>query len=168
LVTDLLVDYTVSWHTVKRFQNFTSAPVLEKFFRRELKQKSRRAKHPNTPPTSFKGAQVRHPQSRYLRATIQLRPLNSAGVAQPHFLIECEDLRRRDALPARPPSADLRYLVRLTHRQREVAHLVCEGESNQEIADEAGLSLPTVKQHVHAIFRKLEVTSRSRFIALMR
>jgi DNA-binding CsgD family transcriptional regulator len=46
--------------------------------------------------------------------------------------------------------------------------LVCDGQSNQEIADEAGLSLPTVKQHIHAIFRKLEVTSRSRLIALMR
>jgi hypothetical protein len=38
----------------------------------------------------------------------------------------------------------------------------------QEIADGAGLSLPTVKKHVHLIFRKLEVTSRSQLIALMR
>jgi len=30
------------------------------------------------------------------------------------------------------------------------------------------LSLPTVKKHVHLIFRKLEVTSRSQLIALMR
>src|SRR6266487_1192645 len=37
----------------------------------------------------------------------------------------------------------------------------------QEIADDAGLSLPTVK-HVHLIFRKLEVTKRSQLIALMR
>jgi hypothetical protein len=38
----------------------------------------------------------------------------------------------------------------------------------QQIADDAGLSLPTVKKHVHLIFRKLEVTSRSQLIALMR
>ena len=38
----------------------------------------------------------------------------------------------------------------------------------REIADVAGLSLPTVKKHVHLIFRKLEVTSRSQLIALMR
>jgi hypothetical protein len=38
----------------------------------------------------------------------------------------------------------------------------------QEIADDAGLSLPTVKKHIHLIFRKLEVTSRSQLIALMR
>jgi Bacterial regulatory proteins, luxR family. len=29
------------------------------------------------------------------------------------------------------------------------------------------LSLPTVKKHVHGIFRKLEVTSRSQLVALM-
>ena len=38
----------------------------------------------------------------------------------------------------------------------------------QEIADVAGLSLPTVKKHVHLIFRKLEVNSRDLLIALMR
>jgi DNA-binding CsgD family transcriptional regulator len=30
------------------------------------------------------------------------------------------------------------------------------------------LSLPMVKKHLHAIFRKLEVPSRSRLIALLR
>jgi DNA-binding CsgD family transcriptional regulator len=29
------------------------------------------------------------------------------------------------------------------------------------------LSLPMVKKHLHAIFRKLEVSSRSRLIALL-
>ena len=38
----------------------------------------------------------------------------------------------------------------------------------QEIADDAGLSLPTVKKRVYLIFRKLEVASRSQLIALMR
>ena len=38
----------------------------------------------------------------------------------------------------------------------------------QEIADESGLSLETVKKHLHSVFRKLEVNSRSRLMALMR
>jgi hypothetical protein len=42
-----------------------------------------------------------------------------------------------------------------------------QSRAPQEIADDAGLSLPTVKKHVHLIFRKLEVTSRSQLIALM-
>jgi hypothetical protein len=37
----------------------------------------------------------------------------------------------------------------------------------QEIADDADLSLPTVKKHVHLIFPKLEVTKRSQLIALI-
>jgi DNA-binding CsgD family transcriptional regulator len=48
-----------------------------------------------------------------------------------------------------------------------LARLVCDGRSNQEIADEAGLSLETVKKHLHSIFQKLEVPSRSRLITLM-
>jgi hypothetical protein len=46
--------------------------------------------------------------------------------------------------------------------------LVESKAGHREIADDAGLSLPTVKKHVHLIFRKLEVASRSQLIALMR
>src|SRR6266542_694314 len=85
----------------------------------------------------------------------------SCGVAQPHFFIECEDLRRQAGAHTEPASSNLPHLIRLTRREQEVARLVCEGRSNQEIADAARLSLPMVKKHLHAIFRKLEVSSRS-------
>jgi DNA-binding CsgD family transcriptional regulator len=117
--------------------------------------------------TSFGEERVHHPRSPHLRATLHLKQLNSAGVARPHFLIECEDLRSSAARTG-PASSRLPHLVRLTRREQEVARLVCEGRSNQEIADDARLSLPMVKKHLHAIFRKLEVSSRSRLIALMR
>ncbi len=120
------------------------------------------------PQTGFKEERVHHPRSPHLRATIHLKQLSSAGVAQPHFLIECEDLRSTAAPRSGPASSRLPHLVRLTRREQEVARLVCEGRSNQEIADDACLSLPMVKKHVHAIFRKLEVPSRGRLIALMR
>jgi DNA-binding NarL/FixJ family response regulator len=38
-------------------------------------------------------------------------------------------------------------LTRLTRREREVAQLACEGRSNKEIAENACLSLQTVKKH---------------------
>ena len=38
----------------------------------------------------------------------------------------------------------------------------------KKIADNAWLSLPTVKDHVHALFCKLDVTSRIQLIALTR
>src|SRR5213596_1087495 len=118
--------------------------------------------------TGFKEERVHHPRSPHLRATLHLRQLSSAAVARPHFLIECEDLRRQAAPRAGPARSRLPHLARLTRREQEVARLVCEGRSNQEIADDARLSLPMVKKHLHAIFRKLEVNSRSRLIALLR
>jgi len=136
---------------------------------RLLKQQWAHAQRPVAPQTGFKEERVHHPRSPHLRATLHLKQLSSCGVAQPHFLIECEDLRRQAVLSTGPAaSARLPHLVRLTRREQEVARLVCEGRSNQEIADGARLSLPMVKKHLHAIFRKLAVSSRSRLIALMR
>jgi len=135
---------------------------------RLLKQQWAAARRTNAWQTSFKEERVHHPRSPHLRATLHLKQLSSIGVAQPHFLIECEDLRRDLAQRAGPASARLPQLVRLTRREQEVARLVCGGRSNQEIADDACLSLPMVKKHLHAVFRKLEVPSRGRLMALMR
>jgi DNA-binding CsgD family transcriptional regulator len=135
---------------------------------RLLKQQWADAQRPIAPQTGFKEERVRHPRSPHLRATLHLKQLSSAGVARPHFLIECEDLRSSAAVRTGPASVRLPHLARLTRREQEVARLVCEGRSNQEIADDACLSLPMVKKHLHAIFRKLEVTSRSRLMALLR
>ena len=135
---------------------------------RLLKQQWADAQHSVAPLTGFKEERVRHPRSPHLRATLHLKQLSSAGVARPHFLIECEDLRSSAAVRTGPASARLPHLARLTRREQEVARLVCEGRSNQEIADDACLSLAMVKKHLHAIFRKLEVNSRSRLIALLR
>ncbi|HVD95622.1 MAG TPA: LuxR C-terminal-related transcriptional regulator [Candidatus Limnocylindria bacterium] len=135
---------------------------------RLLKQQWAHAQRPVAPQTGFNEERVHHPRSPHLRATLHLKQLSSAGVARPHFLIECEDLRSSAAVRTGPASARLPHLARLTRREQEVARLVCEGRSNQEIADDACLSLPMVKKHLHAIFRKLEVNSRSRLIALLR
>lgn len=117
--------------------------------------------------TMFKEEQSHHPTLPYLRATIRLRDLKSAGVARPHFLIECEDSSRNGDLSSRLADSRLPALARLTIREQEVARLVCSGQSNKEIADTAHLSVAMVKKHLHAVFRKLEVPSRSRLVALM-
>src|SRR5437762_5047879 len=136
---------------------------------RLLKQQWAEAQRPIAPLTGCKEEPVHHPRLPHLRATVQLKQLMSVGVTRPHFLIECEDLRRHAALSTgSATSARLPHLVRLTRREQEVARLVCEGRSNQEIADDACLSLPMVKKHLHAVFRKLEVPSRSRLMTLMR
>jgi DNA-binding CsgD family transcriptional regulator len=121
-----------------------------------------------TPPQPILEEQrVHHPQLLHLRATIQLRHLKSARVTRPHFVIECEDLNRNGAQSNGSTNSHLPALLRLTRREQEVARLACEGRSNKEIADNACLSLPMVKKHLHAIFRKLEVPSRSRLVTMM-
>jgi len=114
-----------------------------------------------------KQEQVHHPQFANLRATIHLKQIKSVRVAPPHFVIACEDLRRNGGQSSRVRCFRLPAFARLTRREQQVAQLACEGRSNKEIAQDACLSLQTVKKHLHAVFRKLEVPSRSRLVALM-
>jgi len=130
-----------------------------------LKERWEQVSRLNFPPSGFKDELVHHPKRRYLRATISLKQISSAGVARPHFLIAFENLRGADA---KQKVATLAHLARLTTREQQLAQLVCDGRSNQEIADESSLSLETVKKHLHSVFRKLEVSSRSRLMAMMR
>jgi len=61
------------------------------------------------------------------------------------------------AIPAKKPrSAEL-----LSEREAEVLRHATRGLSNQEIADELGLSLRTVQAHLGHIFNKLQVSSRT-------
>jgi DNA-binding NarL/FixJ family response regulator len=48
----------------------------------------------------------------------------------------------------------------LTPREREVLELIGEDCSNQEIADRLFIEVGTVKNHVHNILKKLDVSSR--------
>jgi DNA-binding CsgD family transcriptional regulator len=132
-----------------------------------LKQKWRSAQQVHaTRRIDFKEEQVNHPGLPNLRATIQLKQINSVGVAGPHFLIACEDLGQNGERTGRLRLFRLPGIARLTRREREIAQLACEGRSNKEIAQNACLSLPTVKKHLHSVFRKLAVPSRSRLVAL--
>jgi len=56
----------------------------------------------------------------------------------------------------------------LTRRQREVAAMISRGLSNQRIAAELTLSERTVETHVHKIFRRLGLSSRTQLAAWVR
>lgn len=59
----------------------------------------------------------------------------------------------------------------LTPREREILELIGQGLTNQEIADRLVIEVGTVKNHVHSILQKLDVSSRedaASYLALIR
>jgi two-component system nitrate/nitrite response regulator NarL len=58
-------------------------------------------------------------------------------------------------------------LQRLTRREREVLDLVADGLSNKQIARRLRIELPTVKNHVHSILDKLDVSRRAQAVAYL-
>ncbi len=135
---------------------------------RRLKRRWEKASGVNAAQPAIAQESFHHPEWDHLRVTITIAHLNTVGLTHPNFLVQCEEI----PAPAAdgPPSADttLAHLARLTSREQEVTRLACEGRTNQEIANETGLSVQMVKKHLHSIFRQLEVPSRSRLMALMR
>lgn len=65
-----------------------------------------------------------------------------------HFEIDLSELSRR----------------KISKRELEVLHLMAEGKSNQEIADELFVSLPTIKTHAANLFEKLDVKRRTQAV----
>ena len=49
----------------------------------------------------------------------------------------------------------------LTQRQRQILGLLRAGKVNKEIASELGIGIGTVKQHVVALFKRLNVRNRA-------
>ncbi|MBT8042928.1 MAG: helix-turn-helix transcriptional regulator [Pontiella sp.] len=63
-------------------------------------------------------------------------------------------------------AANLRLSIeQLTPRQRDVVELVAAGMDNQQIADELGISILTVKKHLQAIFQSMDVQHRTELAA---
>jgi two-component system, NarL family, nitrate/nitrite response regulator NarL len=58
--------------------------------------------------------------------------------------------------------------TQLTRRERQILELIDEGLSNQQIASQLSIELPTVKNHVHHILEKLRVNRRGEAAARMR
>ena len=55
----------------------------------------------------------------------------------------------------------------ITKREKEVIHEICNGLSNQQIADKLFISLQTVKDHTHRIYGKTSCTSRAQLISMV-
>lgn len=84
-----------------------------------------------------------------------LRKLMAGETAfPPHMLDEAVD----------DPST--RRLAELSAAQLRVLRAIASGRQNKQIAYELGIAEPTVKSHLAAIFRKLDVTNRTQAVLL--
>jgi DNA-binding CsgD family transcriptional regulator len=111
--------------------------------------------------TTFRELTVAHSTLPGFRARVSVRDSRSPYLAKPSFVIRFET-------NGVGQDGKLATLTRLSPRERELALMVSEGKSNQEIADALGRQLNTVKSELHSVFRKLEIPSRARLMALLR
>lgn len=63
--------------------------------------------------------------------------------------------------PAEPPAP-----ASLTERERQILRCVASGLQNKEIAQKLGISLATVRNHIHNILEKLDVHSKLEAVSL--
>jgi NarL family two-component system response regulator LiaR len=82
------------------------------------------------------------------------RRIMEKAISKPMLLPET----LQSQIPGLPP---------LTSREMEVLTMVLQGASNKEIADRNSISERTVKTHLYRVYRKLNVKSRTKAIALL-
>ncbi len=111
---------------------------------------------------------IHHPTRPGLRATVALHPAPFTPTGRPAFLVEFEgNGLASPAVPAKRTEAGS-PLSLLSRREAEIARLVADGKSNQEIALQTNLALGSVKNSLHAIFQKLHVQNRTVLTLLLR
>jgi DNA-binding CsgD family transcriptional regulator len=124
--------------------------------------------HRMCPLTTPTGVYFPHPEQAGLRVSVNLLQLDAAPLSMPMFLIRLEDNRAAHQNGASENASSVGLLARLSLREREVAQLVGQGYSNDEVARQLGKSVLTVKRQLRSIYEKLNVTSRGRLTALLR
>ena len=55
----------------------------------------------------------------------------------------------------------------ITKREREIVEQICQGKTNQQIADTLFISLQTVKDHTHRIYTKIGINGRMKLVQLV-
>ncbi|MGD2049082.1 MAG: response regulator transcription factor [Chloroflexota bacterium] len=92
---------------------------------------------------------------KHIQAAQEDKALISPTMASA-FMDHIAELAHISARPYLEPEA----YTELTPRELEVLELIGQGLTNQEIADKLYIEVGTVKNHVHNILKKLDVSSR--------
>ncbi|WP_150293549.1 response regulator [Sphingobium estronivorans] len=132
----------------------------------------------STVPVIFMTVHIRPEQ------TLEAIKLGVDGVvlkdSDPHELLLCIDQVRKGVKSIAPfvmeqalvhsisaPANEVNALAALTDREMDIARLIRAGLRNREIASRCNLTEGTVKVHLHSIFQKLSIKSRSELIIMM-
>lgn len=83
---------------------------------------------------------------------------NGEAIISPEIAMSL--MERVNELAERVVDFDAGYYSSLTRRERQILELLAQDLTNQEIADHLFIELGTVKNHVHHILDKLNVSSR--------
>ncbi|MGZ8378816.1 MAG: LuxR C-terminal-related transcriptional regulator [Gemmatirosa sp.] len=100
-----------------------------------------------------------------------MRTFRLTGAVAPAWMLGREPgvLVTVETAAARPlTDGEVRDRFGLTTRETEVARLVADGLSNQEIADRLGVSFFTARNHVERLLPKMGASNRARVGALLR
>jgi DNA-binding CsgD family transcriptional regulator len=89
---------------------------------------------------------------------LKQRERDLLGLLRPHLVL----WRSRWSAPASPA------VFELTAREREVLQAAADGATNREIAEQLWISAHTVRTHLHHVFEKLDVRTRTEAAALLR
>lgn len=98
-----------------------------------------------------------------LIATVHRSNRNEIVWSPRRMALACQRLAKLGA--ATSPSSDT---VELTARERQIVACIDRGMSNKQIAAELGIEVATVKNHVHRMLEKLQVSRRGEAAARVR
>lgn len=104
-----------------------------------------------------------------LEIAVSLRSVLAGGAPIDPFIARRILALVHGADPATTNGADQPALEEaLTRRETQILQCVANGMSNREIAEELSISRGTVETHVHNVYRKLSVTSRTQALMAAR
>ena len=104
---------------------------------------------------AVRGRLLKQMASRLLKECVRKVHAGGIWVEQQSLLRVVEHLLSEAATPEKA----------LTRTEASIVRLVCEHARNKEIAAHLKMSESTVKNHLHAIYSKLNVTNRKALIA---
>ncbi|HXG49281.1 MAG TPA: response regulator transcription factor [Methylomirabilota bacterium] len=96
------------------------------------------------------------PPARLLEAILEVKA-GGAPMSSPVARLVLRDFHQR--------GRTARALATLTPRESQILELLSAGHSSKEIADQLTISVRTVSTHLHHIYEKLHVASRSQAVA---